>query len=681
MTWYSFIKFDVLFRLLGASVIMEMETYFDFDPETFQITERKRLSSSSGEVAPTPSFSSPYIKSTCSEDTGFETSSDRSSQDGLPLLESPRSPCFKTSFNGFSCPTSPRASLDSLVSRPIRRYDSKESIKSTSSFWESNFPPETKAVLSKIRDQMRSSLERVRKLEEAAKQIPLLQVKISTLQEEKRQLMAQLEFRQHLKKSRSRCSSIGHSRSSSIDDLISSFQDRETRSIGVGEDTVLDILCEKCKEIQSKLLGHSGGADVSCCNDLPHATKERLIRQRKKIIDDDIKVFQDRCTQTRTPEFKHKSMQAIVSTRDSSTSIDNDDSSSVAIKDTDILTKESSCDPIPVETRSVGVGQMKSFLKDACVGEDTDIPSYADNSVQNVVSTSDQSCGVQITTKNIGVNASPNVVSIGTGCVSNGDIANSEQRSIESQTVQEHINLVSVSVGMLSIDDSEDECSKCNSAKSLSIDEGLESNENIFKENTSVAVGTPPWVDLERQILLDHHASKSSASVSVETRIDSRPVGCGEQSVTDIVCQNCAAKSTRSLGVNCSPKVSDKAVGDVAAETCSVGVGECCVTDNYCERCFSLQTRTIGVGNGSVLDTVQNELTTTTTLTDVSLQPLTPPQTPNTKNEAKTPNNKPSVEAFSPVARMFSDEHERFECDELITDCTDGKLHKDPNRY
>ena len=661
---------------------MAMETYFDFDAETFQITERKRLSSSSGEAPATPGFSTPFIKSTCSEDTGFETSSDRSSQDGLPLLESPRSPCHKSSLNGFSCSSCPRASLDSLVSRPMRRYDSKDSIKSTASFWESNFPPETKAVLSKIRDQMRSSLEKVRKLEEEAKQIPLLQVKISTLQEEKRQLKAQLESRHYLKKSHSRSSSISHSRSSSIDDLISSFQDKETRSIGVGEDTILDILCEKCKEMQSKLLGHSCTVDVGYSNDLPRLTKERRTRQRQDNKNDDIKVFQHRCTQTKTLELKDNSMQVTVETRDISTNIDNGDSSTVMIKDTDIMTKESSCDPVPVLTRSVGVGQMKSFLKDACVGEDKDLPNYADNSVQNVVSTSDQSCGVQISTKNIGVNASPTVVSVGVGCKSNYNASNTEQRSAGCQTIEKNINLVSVGVGMFSVDDSEDyECSKCTSAKSLTIDEILESNKNIYEENTSVAVGTVPWVDLEKQILLRHQASTSTTSVAVETKIDSRTVGCGEQSVTDISCQNCAIKSTRSLGVNCLPKVAEKSVGNVTPETCSVAVGECCVSDNYCERCFSLQTRSIGVGNGSVLDTVENEHTTTPVLKDVSLQPLTPPQTPNTKNvEEIVFNKKSSQEDFSPVVRMYSDEYERVECSELITDCTDGMLRKDPTR-
>ena len=664
---------------------MAMETYFDFDAETFQITERKRLSSSSGEVPPTPGASTPFIKSTCSEDTGFETSSDRSSQDGLPLLESPRSPCQKNSSNGFSFSTCPRASLDSLVSKPMRRYDSKDSIKSSASFWESNFPPETKAVLSKIRDQMRSSLEKVRKLEEEAKQVPLLQVKIATLQEEKRQLTAQLESRHYLKKSHSRSSSVSHSRSSSIDDLILSFQDKETRTIGVGDDTVFDILCEKCKEIQSKLLGHS--CQVSYCNDVARATKELRIRQRRdskddhEIEDDDIKVFQDRCTQTRTLKCKNNSMQTVVATRDISTSTDNSDSSTVMIKDTDIMTIESSCDPIPALTRSVGVGQMKSFLKDACVGEDREIPNYKDNSVQNVVSTSEQSCGIPITTQNIGVSASPTVVSVGIGCMSNNSIANTVQRSTGCQTVEKHINLVSVGVGMFSIDDSEDyECSKCTSTKSLTIDEILASNKNIYEDNTSVAVGTTPWVDLEKQILLHYHTSRSTTSVAVETRIDSRTIGCGEQSVTDISCQNCAIKSTRSLGINCSPNVAEKSVGNVIPEACSVAVGECCVTDNYCERCFSLQTRSIGVGKGSVLDTVQNELTTTPVVTDVSLQPLTPPETPNKENDMSIVCNEPRQEAFSPVVRMYSDEYERVECDELITDCTDEMLQKDPTR-
>ncbi|XP_028413001.1 KN motif and ankyrin repeat domain-containing protein 1-like [Dendronephthya gigantea] len=644
-----------------------VETYFDFDAETFQITEKKRLSSSSGTSGDvlTPNLSSPY-KSTCSEDTGFETSSDRSSQDGV--IESPRSPS-----QDFSCLTCPRGSFDSLVARPVRRYDSKESIKSTSSFWDSNVPPETKAVLSKIRDQMRSSLEKVRKLEEEAKQIPLLQVKISILQEEKRQLVAQLENRLNLKKSRSRSSTMSSntSRSSSIDDLIGGSQDRKTRNIGVGDDTIHDILCEKCNEIQSKLLGHSLGAAVGYCSEVPRTVEGRRGKSRT-IQDDDIKVFQDRCTQTKTFKYESTSVQATVSTNDVSTEINTRDNSGIMIKRTDVTTKDSSSGPSLFETRSIGVGKMNYCLKDSCAGEDREIPSYTNTSVQNTVFTCDKSCGVQIITDSIGVIACPTVISVATQCSSIENRSNKKQHSIGIQTAQEDVDLVSVGVGMSSIDDSEDcECSKCNSPKSLCEDEILQSN------NSSIAVETSPWVDVEGQLLLEYYTSKSLSSVAVETSITSRSVGCGDQSITDVSCQNCVLKISRSLGVNCSPKMSDKAVGDgdgdvdVVPRTSSVGVGECCLTDSYCERCFSLQTRTVGVGNGSVLDTVQTDLETPI-LTDVSLQPLSPPQTPNLEEKLTTGLN----ENVSPIQRMFSDEYERVESDELILDFTSEKTCK-----
>lgn len=633
-----------------------VETYFDFDAETFQITEKKRFSHSSGEVI-TPNLSSPY-KSSCSEDAGFETSSDRSSQDGV--MESPRSP-----NHDFSCLTCPRGSFDSLIARQVRRYDSKESIKSTSSFWDSNVPPETKAVLSKVRDQMRSSLEKVRKLEDEVNQIPLLQVKISILQEEKRQLMAQLENRLNLKKSRSRSSLMSHSRSSSIDDLIFRPQDKETRNIGVGNDTIHDILCKKCSEIQSKLLGHSFGADVVYCSEQPSIVKERCDKL-SSIQDDDIKVFQDRCTQTKTLKYESTSVQASVSTNDVSTGI--------MIKRTDVMTKDSFCVPSPIETKSIGVGKMNCFLKDSCVGEDREIPSYTNTSVQNKVSTSDKGCEVQIITDSIGVIACPTVVSVATECSSLEILHNKKQHSIGTQTVKEDVDLVSVGAGLFSIDVSGDyECSKCDSAKSSSEDE-------IQFNNTSIAVEASPLVDVETQLLHDYHESKSTLSVAVETSITSRTVGCGDQSVTDVSCQNCVLKISRSLGVNCSPKMSDKAVGDVdvVPKTSSVGVGECCVTDNYCERCFSLQTRTVGVGNGSVLDTVQTDLETSI-LTDVSLQPLTPPQTPNVEEELTTGLKPP--ENVSSIRRMFSDEYERVESDELILDFTGGRSCKGRNRY
>ncbi|XP_028413415.1 uncharacterized protein LOC114536280 [Dendronephthya gigantea] len=560
-----------------------VETYFDFDAETFQITEKKRLSSSSG----------------------FETSSDRSSQDGV--MESPRSPS-----QDFSCLTCPRGSFDSLVARPTAD-DSKESIKSTSSFWDSNVPPETKAVLSKIRDQMRSSLEKVRKLEEEAKQIPLLQVKISTLQEEKRQLGS----------------------------------DRKTRNIGVGDDTIHDILCEKCNEIQSKLLGHSLGAAVGYCSEVPRTVEGRRGKSRT-IQDDDIKSFSDRCTQTKTSNMKAPQCKQTVSTNDTLLLVHH-------------LLKQDLLD-----------WEMNYCLKDSCAGEDREIPSYTNTSVQNTVSTCDKSFGVEIITDSIGVIACPTVISVATQCSSLENRSNKKQHSIGIQTAQEDVDLVSVGVGMSSIDDSENcECSKCNSPKSLCEDEILQSN------NSSIAVETSPWVDVEGQLLLEYHTSKSLSSVAVETSITSRSVGCGDQSITDVSCQNCVLKISRSLGVNCSPKMSDKAVGDVDVDgdvvprTSSVGVGECCLTDSYCERCFSLQTRTVGVGNGSVLDTVQTDLETSI-LTDVSLQPLSPPQTPNLEEKLTTGLN----ENVSPIQRMFSDEYERVESDELILDFTSERSCK-----
>lgn len=651
---------------------MALETYFDFDSETFQITERKRFGSSSSESPLTPGLSfSSYVKSSCSEDGGFETSSDRSSQDGFPFVESPRSPCFRTSV--LPCSTCPGASLDSLASRPLRRFESRESINSTSSFWESSFPPETKAILSKIRDQMKFSLEKVRKLEEQVKQIPLLQVKISTLQEEKRQLMVHLDSRNNFKRSRSRNSSSSQSRSSSNDDLFYSIEDKDLRTIGVGEDTVYDILCEKCKEVQSKLLKLTFCTNVTGYhNDAPEKRRAR----KPKSEDDEIKVFQDRYTQTRTAEPSRQR------TRHISTCTENADNSSVLSEHHKKMTQESSCDPILVETRSLGVGQIKFFLRSACVGSDRAIPSFADSSVQSVVSTSNKSCGMQILTEEIGVSVLPNVVSIGTGCDVTERVGITGKRSVGSQTMDKSTNLVSVGVGMFLVDNSEDyECSKRNSTTCSSIDELLASNKNTDEENESICVGAVPWDGLERLIVPDYCASKLTASVAVETKVDSCSVGCGEHSVTDVGCLNCSHKITRSLGVGCSPRMSDKAVGDVAPEICSVGVGECCVSDNYCERCFSLQTRTIGVGCGSIFDKVQTELTTTpTTLRGVSLEPLSPPQTPNTTNEAEI--DRSSVEVPFPVSRMFSDAYEGVESERITDDpdFSDGKIRKGYNR-
>lgn len=49
------------------------------------------------------------------------------------------------------------------------------------------------AAIKSVRGQMAASLEKLRELEQQVKLIPLLQVKVSVLQEEKRQMALQLQ--------------------------------------------------------------------------------------------------------------------------------------------------------------------------------------------------------------------------------------------------------------------------------------------------------------------------------------------------------------------------------------------------------------------------------------------------------------------------------------------------------
>ena len=718
------------------------ETYFDFDSETLQITQRKRLSESSGYSSSTPGLFSPFVKSheqlnNNSEDTGFETSSEHSSlsQDGL-LVESPRSisPQYPSSHN-HDIPWSMRRGIsqDSLVLKPLNRHDSKDSIKSSSSFWESNFPPETKAVLSKIRDQMRSSLQRVKELEDRAKQIPLLQVKISILQEEKRQLVDQLQSKKSRQDKRNTSS---RRNSSSSQDSYSHCLD-ETRSIGVGDHCVHDILCEKCKEIQDRVLGntpyecnpdHDLRDYITTCKPRKGSTSERVDCEK-----DIIKVFQDHYTQTRTTEYKNSFVQVVVTSVDNSTSMVGSDDKPTNER-CPTVTQDSSCDPIPIETRSVGVGKMGSFVKEACVGEDKEISTVKDVGIQNIVQMKERSCGtLQVATENVGINVFPTMISVGTHCSINEDSSlNTKHCSVGSQTLKSSSSAVSVGVGMFSVDDFEHcDCCKSKRSKHVSVEEILESNKFILSTR-SVGVGTCPWEDLEKKMVVDHIAAKSTVTIGVGTSLSTKTIGCGERSVTEMDCERCLTKSSRSLGVDCTPKVSEVAVGDdiplndqenvtdmeckkclakfssslgidctpnvseVAVgddiplsdqenavykrlDTTTVGVGECCVTDNYCERCFSLHTRTIGVGNGSIFDDFfidGKNIRGCNRSSDAKECNEQPNATENVQNPSENHFGKCENELvkteLAPVERMFSEEYERI-TDDWITNSADDK--------
>lgn len=686
------------------------DTYFDFDSETFQITQRKTLSESSGYSSSTPVLLSPSLQSqehmNSSEHIGIDTSSEYSSfsPDGIPF-ESLRSSSPKNSSGQaqhFHCSLFPRTSLDSLISKSLNRHDSKESISSSSSFWDSNCPPEMKASLTKIRDQMRSSLERVRELEEQAKQIPLLQVKISILQEEKRQLFCQLQTRTNLVKSRSQSGNTRNSRnSSSTQDCGVHCFSGETRSIGIGDHSVHDIMCYKCKEIQDKLLknsynhqsGHGQWEDTTS-NRTTFTVTSDTARPEKDII----KVFQDRCTQTRPTEHKDISAQVVIISADDPTMNESEgESSKVRSQSSELGTrtyKDCLFDPISVQTRCVGVGQMRSFVKDECVGESIGLLTVKDFGAQTEL---------QVATANIGIDASPTLQSVGT-CISltGKPFVNTRHHkycSVGVQTVSSASSFVYTGVGKFPVDNLED----CGLEDSIPMGEISEPNQ-FNPSSRSVGVGTYPWADLKRKVILDKLLTPSTASVGVATSIITHTVGCGDLSVTDIACQRCLSKRFRSLGVSCTPEDFEVSLGKEIPlseegnrrviltdkpNTTSVGVGECCVTDNYCERCFSLHTRTIGVGNGSVVDDFVdgNDVTAfdlfngsvfTDEHSDVILHHYNKSNAAQTessqeKSDYQDLGNKPVKMDLTPVERMFSEEYERI-TDDWITYHTDDRL-------
>ncbi|XP_072458414.1 KN motif and ankyrin repeat domain-containing protein 2 isoform X2 [Notamacropus eugenii] len=102
----------------------------------------------------------------------------------------------------------------------------------------------TPGHLQHVREQMAAALRKLRHLEEQVKLIPILQVKVSVLQEEKRQLSVQLKSQKFLGHPGTRAGAGGRGRSELYLDLpeaAESFSDldidgekKESRSVGVG---------------------------------------------------------------------------------------------------------------------------------------------------------------------------------------------------------------------------------------------------------------------------------------------------------------------------------------------------------------------------------------------------------------------------------------------------------------
>ena len=514
-----------------------------------------------------------------------------------------------------------------------------------------NLPPESelKQCLIKIREQMALSLVRLKELEEQVRNVPTLQVRISVLQEEKRQLIKQLQSKSVRKRTRSAdytvYSNNVHSRGSKSDtenddDDYSLLKKRlrvKLNSVGVGDCSVNDA--------------------CSCCS-------SNLVTEKKSV---------------------------------KSVSVGTESLSSQDAHDNSLPRELEAKKP---KTRSVGVGMIRSFTKDVGVGEGRALLYTEQKGVQVAVEKKDSSCEAlpPVVTTDAAVSAKPLLRSTGTSTelLSVGNTLHGEtsmkpsemQASVGVQTSgHSGLTMVSIGVGICTIDD-EPECRKCSKRKSRSI---LKTVDEIIANRIdiplckSVGVGDS---SLDDNYLCSHCSNLETRTIGVGDKVEFRNVALGDFSISeDLQCDRCRNIKTRSVGCGINQiSFKDTGVGDekinnellcdhcsnlettstgigdfkleenafvceicsqmqtklenvtentVNAESqvqleslavslnshvladeqavpialrqsslkdsmCSIGVGNCSIMDSFCSKCDSLQTRSVGVGSGNV---------------------------------------------------------------------------------
>lgn len=423
-----------------------------------------------------------------------------------------------------------------------------------------NLPPESelKQSLLKIREQMALSLVRLKELEEQVRNVPTLQVRISVLQEEKRQLIKQLQSKATRKRSLSVGPSLG------ID--YSVYNNAHPK--GSKSDTENDgdddyALIRKKLRVKLNSVGvgdYSVNGPCSCC---PTATPVVVKAPVKSV-----------CV---------------------GTDMDSDQNSPLPIKEVEEPVK-----PV-VQTRSIGVGMMRSFTRDVGVGEDKPIINSESKGSQASVGMVDSACDAlsATPTSDMAVLVKPDVCSKGIGTMEENSTDSSFYRGTEicSSKLLVHtgvqtsrspeVSLVSIGVGICTIDD-EPSCRKCSNRKSRAVVKTVDeimANRIDIPFYRSVGVGDS---SLDDNYLCNHCSNIETRTIAVGEKIEYRNIAIGDFSVSeDSCCDRCSNLKQRTIGC-----------GTDCVVTVDTGSGEERINDFlFCDHCSNLQTASIGTGD------------------------------------------------------------------------------------
>ena len=424
-----------------------------------------------------------------------------------------------------------------------------------------SLPPESemKQSLLKIREQMALSLVRLKELEEQVRNVPTLQVRISVLQEEKRQLIKQLQS----KGSRKRSRSLGPS---------SDYSVYNGHSRGSKSDTENDVeddytLIKKKLRVKLNSVGvgdYSVNGPCSCYETTNQPVKK--IPMKSVCIGTDSHLDQHVIEGNRVSEVKKPAKQR-------------------------------------VQTRSIGVGMMRSFTRDIGVGEGKPLTYTENRGTQASEEMVDSACDALsvAVTREVAVSVKPDVHSKGVSA----DLVSSGDNTLYKGSVSEAkvdtgvqtgggsgVSLVSIGVGICTIDD-EPTCRKCSNRKSRAVVKTVDeimANRIDIPFCKSVGVGD---MSLEDNYLCSRCSNLETRTVGVGEKIELRNVSIGDCSVSeDYLCDRCSNVKTRTVGC-----------GTNHTFTKDTGTGEGEINGKIlCDHCSNLQTASVGTGDFQLED-------------------------------------------------------------------------------
>ena len=414
-----------------------------------------------------------------------------------------------------------------------------------------NLPPESelKQCLMKIREQMALSLVRLQELEEQVKNVPTLQVRISVLQEEKRQLIKQLQS----KSARKRTRSADYSGYNSV-------HSRGSKSDTENDDDDYSLLKKRLRvKLNSVGVGDYSINDACSCGSTSPVVEKKLLKSV--------------CVGTESYPSQDASDQS------------------------NLLLRGESKKP---KTRSIGVGMMRSFTRDAGVGEGRALLYTEQRGIQASVEKKDSSCNAlpAVVTTDAAVSAKPSLRSTGTStellslvdslCKGTAKNPSDTTASIGVQTSGgSGVATVSIGVGICTIDD-EPVCRKCSNRKSRTI---LKTVDEIMANRIdiplcrSVGVGD---TSLDDNYLCNRCSNLETRTIGVGEKIELRNVATGDCSISEVQhCDRCSNIKTRTVGC-----------GNEQIVTRDTGVGEQKINDKMlCDHCSNLETTSTGTGD------------------------------------------------------------------------------------